>query len=105
MRAWRKRARGHNRRKVAYASVLDDAREIPAWIDGALRKAVHPDPLGRYDELSEFIHDLRYPNRDLLDYNAAPLIRHNPLLFWKGLSAVLAAAVLLLLALQFGHWR
>jgi serine/threonine protein phosphatase PrpC/predicted Ser/Thr protein kinase len=91
--------------KVAYASVLDDAREIPAWIDGALRKAVHPDPLQRYDELSEFIHDLRHPNRDLLDYNAAPLIRHNPLLFWKGLTALLAAVVLLLLALQFGHWR
>jgi len=91
--------------KVAYASVLDDTREIPAWIDGALRKAVHPYPLERYEELSEFIHDLRHPNRDLLDYNAAPLIKHNPLLFWKGLSAVLAAAVLLLLALQFGHWH
>jgi serine/threonine protein phosphatase PrpC/predicted Ser/Thr protein kinase len=98
------RTRAHQA-KVAYASVLDDAREIPAWIDGALRKAVHPDPLERYGELSEFIHDLRHPNRDLLDYNAAPLIKHNPLLFWKGLSAVLAAAVLLLLALQFGHWH
>ena len=91
--------------KVAYASALDDASEIPAWIDGALRKAVHPDPLERYEELSEFIHDLRHPNRELLDYNAAPLIRHNPLLFWKGLCAVLAAAVLLLLALLFGRWH
>ena len=59
----------------------------------------------RYEELSEFIHDLRHPNRDLLDYNAAPLIERNPLLFWKGLSAVLAAAVLLLLALQFGRFH
>jgi hypothetical protein len=66
---------------------------------------VHPDPLERYDELSEFIHDLRHPNRDLRDYNAAPLIRHNLRLLWKGLSAVLAATALRLLALQFGHWR
>ena len=32
-------------KKLRYRSVLDDNRDIPAWIDGALRKAVHPDPL------------------------------------------------------------
>ena len=31
-------------RKLRYNSALDDNREIPAWIDGALQKAVHPDP-------------------------------------------------------------
>ena len=31
-------------RSAPYASALDDEREIPAWIDGTLRKAVHPDP-------------------------------------------------------------
>ena len=31
--------------KLRYRSALDDNREIPAWIDGALRRAVHPDPL------------------------------------------------------------
>ena len=32
-------------RKLKYNSALDDNREIPAWIDGALKKAVHPDPI------------------------------------------------------------
>jgi serine/threonine protein phosphatase PrpC len=92
-------------RQLAYASVLDDAREIPDWIDGALRKAVHPEPARRYEELSEFLHDLRHPNRQLLDSNPAALIERNPVLFWKALSAVLAAALLVMLVLQFGRFH
>ena len=92
-------------RKVGYQSALDDSREIPDWIDGALRKAVHPDPLKRYGELSEYLYDLRHPNREFLDFNPAPLIQRDPLLFWKGLSLALAAAVLVLLALQHGAGR
>ena len=90
-------------RNVSYRSVLDDHRELPAWIDSTLRKAVHPDPMKRYDELSEFLYDLRHPNRRLIDSNPAPLIERNPLMFWKGLSFVLVAIVLVLLALLFGR--
>jgi serine/threonine protein phosphatase PrpC/tRNA A-37 threonylcarbamoyl transferase component Bud32 len=91
--------------RVAYASALDETRDIPAWVDGALRKAVHPDPLRRYDELSEFVHDLRHPNGKLLDSNPSPLLERNPLLFWKGLSLVLAAILLLMLAFRYGGFR
>jgi serine/threonine protein phosphatase PrpC len=89
--------------KIAYASALDEKREIPAWFDGALRKAVHPDPLRRYDELFEFVHDLRHPNGKLLDSNPSPLLERNPLLFWKGLSFVLGAIILLMLAFRIGR--
>ena len=68
-----------------------------------LRKAVHPDPNKRYAELSEFIFDLRHPNEAFLRSSSVPLIERNPLAFWKGLSFVLAAAVLGLLALHFGR--
>ena len=91
--------------KIAYASALDEKREIPAWFDGALRKAVHPDPLRRYDELFEFVHDLRHPNGKLLDSNPSPLLERNPLLFWKGLSLALAAIILLMLAFRYGRFR
>jgi serine/threonine protein phosphatase PrpC len=91
--------------RIAYASALDEKREIPAWVDGALRKAVHFDPRRRYDELSEFVHDLRHPNGKLLDSNPSPLLERNPLLFWKGLSLALAAVLLLLLAFQYGGFR
>jgi serine/threonine protein phosphatase PrpC/predicted Ser/Thr protein kinase len=85
------------RNKLRYASVLDEAREMPAWIDAVLRKAVHPDPARRYAELSEFTHDLRHPNKALLDAERPPLIERNPLLVWKSLCLALAVAVLVLL--------
>jgi serine/threonine protein phosphatase PrpC len=88
-------------RGIAYVSSLDNDREIPAWIDGTLRKAVHPDPRKRYGELSEFIYDLRHPNEAFLRASTGPLIERNPLLFWKGLSFVLACTVLVLLVLHF----
>ena len=31
-------------RKLRYKPAIDDHREIPAWVDGTLKKAVHPDP-------------------------------------------------------------
>jgi serine/threonine protein phosphatase PrpC len=83
-------------RKVKYVTALDESREVPAWIDAALRKAVNPDPGKRYDLLSEFVHDLRNPNRDLMAAERTPLIQKNPLLFWKLLSLALAVLVLCL---------
>lgn len=87
-------------RKVAYVTALDEQRELPVWLDAALRKAVHPDPGKRYDELSEFVYDLRTPNRDLVAAERTPLIQKNPLLFWKLCSFGLAVLALYLLYLQ-----
>ena len=89
-------------RRLRYASALDDNREIPAWIDEVLKKAVDPDPFKRYDELSEFVFDLRHPNKNLVGASAAPLIERNPLLFWKWLAIIQTLVILLLLFLRFG---
>lgn len=86
-------------KKLRYRSALDDSREIPAWIDGALKKAVHPDPNQRYEELSEFIFDLRHPNKAFLNTSPVPLIERDPLLFWKVLSAALFFFLLVCVAL------
>jgi serine/threonine protein phosphatase PrpC len=83
--------------KLQYDSVLDDNREIPAWIDGVLRKAVHPNPGKRYEELSEFVFDLRHPNQAFLNKARPPLIERNPLAFWKSVSFILAVIVVILL--------
>src|SRR5215475_8755731 len=85
-------------KKLKYRSLLNENRDIPAWVDGALKKAVHPDPYQRYEELSELVFDLRHPNKKFLDAAAKPLIERDPLLFWKGLSAVLFAVLLVVLA-------
>ncbi|PWC51652.1 protein kinase [Azospirillum sp. TSA6c] len=85
-------------RKLVYRTALDDRRAVPAWIDGVLRRAVHPDPAKRYQELSEFLYDLRHPRKQAAGMRRRPLIERNPLAFWQGLSALLALAVLILLA-------
>ena len=87
-------------RKLKYRSALDDTRAIPAWIDGALKKAVDPDPLRRYEELSEFMFDLRHPNKSLQGA-PRPLMERNPLLFWKSLAALLFVVILVLLVTQY----
>ncbi|MGE5319970.1 MAG: protein kinase domain-containing protein [Hyphomicrobiaceae bacterium] len=84
-------------KKLRYESLLDGERAVPAWIDGAIRKAVHPDPHRRYAELSEFVFDLRQPNRAFLDRPHPPLIERNPLVFWQGLSFILAVVLIVLL--------
>jgi serine/threonine protein phosphatase PrpC len=84
--------------RLKYKSALDYNPGIPVWVDGALRKAVHPDPSKRYEDLSEFIYDLRHPNENYLTSSATPLLERNPLLFWKLMSAILALIALGLLA-------
>ena len=87
-------------RRLRYDSVLADDREIPAWLDEVLRRATHPDPSRRYSELSEFVHDLRHPSAAWLEKRRAPLLERNPAAFWKGVSAILAAIVVLLLVIR-----
>lgn len=86
--------------RLHYDSVLHEDRDIPAWIDGVLRKAVHPNPAKRYEELSEFLYDLRHPNAAFLSKTRQPLLERNPVAFWRGLSMVLAMALITLLAMR-----
>jgi serine/threonine protein phosphatase PrpC/tRNA A-37 threonylcarbamoyl transferase component Bud32 len=88
-------------KKLAYKSVLSEEREIPAWIDDAIRKAVEPDPFARYEELSEFIYDLHHPNRIFLNKTKPPLIERNPVIFWKSVSFVLMLALVMVSAVRF----
>lgn len=90
-------------RKLRYDSVLDEHREVPAWVDGALRKAVHPNPVERYEELSEFVYDLRHPNSMFLGRKQPPLLERNPAVFWRSVSFIFAVIIILLLVrLRFG---
>jgi len=88
--------------KLIYRPASHHDREMPLWIDGTLERAVHPNPIKRYDSLSEFLFDLRHPNANYLNTSSTPLIERNPLLFWKSTTIVLALAVVLLLAMQHG---
>lgn len=84
--------------KLVYKTVLSDDRAIPAWIDDVLKKAVQPNPLKRYEELSEFTYDLRRPSQAFLNKARPPLLERDPALFWKGVSFILALVITGLLA-------
>ena len=81
-------------KKLVYTPVVDDHSDVPAWLDGALRKALDPDPEKRFSDPMELAFALRNPI-----VGAAPsrLIERDPVRFWKIVSAALAALVLILL--------
>ena len=79
--------------RLSYPSAIPYNRDVPAWVDGALRKALHPNPSQRYAEVAEFVYDLRHPRGDLVADHRLPLIERDPNRFWKGLSAVLALVI------------
>ncbi|WP_448246298.1 protein kinase domain-containing protein [Thalassotalea agariperforans] len=76
-------------RKLNYKSIINDESELPVWLDHTLEHALKVDPLKRYSELSEFIHDLRQPNKVFLAKTKPPLIQRDPVMFWQGVSFVL----------------
>ncbi|GAA0691216.1 bifunctional protein-serine/threonine kinase/phosphatase [Marinobacterium maritimum] len=84
-------------KRLVYDSVLDEDREIPAWIDDTLKQALHPEPTKRYDSLSEFLYDLRHPSQRFLNRTKPPLMERHPVRFWQGISLGLALAVVYLL--------
>ena len=84
-------------RKLEYKSVRDTDRRVLVWIDETLRKAVHPNPQLRYQELSEFVFDLSHPNKAFLARTRPPLLERNPVVFWKVVSIILTIVIAILL--------
>ncbi len=91
-----------NLAKLSYVPSFHKNTMVPAWIDGALKKATSISPQGRYDELSEFLYDLSNPNASFLnEAENIPLMERNPLVFWKGVSGLLLLLNMVLLYLLF----
>ncbi|WP_338353212.1 bifunctional protein-serine/threonine kinase/phosphatase, partial [Thalassolituus oleivorans] len=74
--------------KLKYQSLISDDCEIPAWIDDAIRKAVQVNPYKRYEDLSEFVYDLRHPSKTFLTKTKPPLLERNPVVFWQSVSII-----------------
>jgi len=70
---------------------------VPEWIDGALKKATHPNPEKRYALLSELIYDLSKPSERLMVTDQRPWLQRNPLVFWQVLAGIELLVILLLL--------
>jgi hypothetical protein len=70
---------------------------VPDWIDGALKKATHPNPEKRYALLSELVYDLSKPSERLIVADQRPWLQRNPLVFWQVLAGLELIVILLLL--------
>lgn len=81
--------------KLKYDSLYPS---VPIWIDETLKKVLQLDPYNRYDELSEFIYDLRNPNPKYIHKKRPPVIQRNPVVFWQGVSFILSLIIIFLLA-------
>lgn len=84
-------------KKLKYTSLYFYNQDIPIWVDEALRKAVHVDPNERYEELSEFLYDLRHPNREFLKKSRPPLIERHPVVIWKSISFILLVIIFIMI--------
>jgi len=80
--------------RLRYRSVLDPQRSLPAWLDPVLRRALNLDPYKRFEDLSEFVFELRQPSAASLAVGRAPLLQRNPVLFWQLTSLGLGVALL-----------
>ncbi len=88
--------------KLKYIALPFDDRHIPLWVDGALKKALQANPLNRYEDISEFLFDLRHPNKTFLNKDRPPLLERDPIIFWKSLCFILISIIAVLLNMLFG---
>jgi protein phosphatase len=79
-----------------YRSIRIRRPDIPLWVDLALEKSVDPKPVKRQQALSEFLHDMCFPNESLVrQHKLEPLLERNPVLVWQSISALLLLALVL----------
>ena len=91
-------------RRMRYRSLAPLRPDVPAWVDEALEKALHPEPFRRFEDADEFVHALSNPAPGFRARRRPPLAERNPLLFWKAVSLVLALGCIALLGLRaLGH--
>ncbi len=74
--------------KTKYIPCFEHNPLVPIWIDGAIKKGLRFQPERRYEDISEFLHELKHPNPKYKHNHNAALINKNPLLFWKISSTV-----------------
>ena len=74
--------------------------EIPAWLDQVLLRACARDPADRFETVEEFALALaRGVQSPLPPLRSEPLLKRDPLRFWRGLSLILALVCAFLLYL------
>ena len=88
--------------RLSYRSLRELNDQVPAFVDDAIRRAVHPDPNHRQEALSEFTSALRAPGPGYRAQTRKPLAERDPVRFWQAISALLTLSLLVSLFDPFG---
>lgn len=88
-------------KKVQYHSIRKYRPDLPIWLDKILGQALSIEPIHRFEALSELIHNLMHPSKELLNSKPPAIIERDPLRFWQMSCAVLGLLFLLSIAWLF----
>lgn len=88
-------------KKVQYHSIRKYRPDLPIWLDKILGQALSIEPIHRFEALSELIHNLMHPSKELLNSKPPAIIERDPLRFWQMSCAVLGLLFLLSIAWPF----
>ncbi|OOW08286.1 bifunctional protein-serine/threonine kinase/phosphatase [Acinetobacter sp. MF4640] len=88
-------------KKVQYNSIRKYRPDLPIWLDKILGQALSIEPIHRFEALSELIHNLMHPSKELLNSKPPAIIERDPLRFWQMICAVLGLLFLLSIAWPF----
>ena len=88
-------------KKVQYYSIRKYRPDLPIWLDKILGQALSIEPTHRFEALSELIHNLTHPSKELLNSKPPAIIERDPLRFWQMSCAVLGLLLLLSIAWPF----
>lgn len=88
-------------KKVQYYSIRKYRPDLPIWLDKILGQALSIEPTHRFEALSELIHNLMHPSKELLNSKPPAIIERDPLRFWQISCTVLGLLFLLSIAWPF----
>ena len=88
-------------KKVQYHSIRKYRPDLPIWLDKILGQALSIETIHRFEALSELIHNLMHPSKELLNSKPPAIIERDPLRFWQMSCAVLGLLFLLSIAWPF----
>jgi serine/threonine protein kinase len=83
--------------KLRYISAQRSNPSVPNWLDATIARAVCPDRTRRYEVVSEFLHDLRFPNPALAPSERRPMLQRQASVKSHLLTALLLLCLLCLL--------
>ncbi|GMQ83425.1 MAG: bifunctional protein-serine/threonine kinase/phosphatase [Gammaproteobacteria bacterium] len=86
-------------RQTKYTPLSQHRPDLPAWLDMVLDRASAPDPAKRFADVLELAYELEdgLSRGAKITPQAKPLMERDPVLFWKGISFVLAVILFAML--------